>query len=72
MGDVEHEIAATVIIVADEGGTCWYAFHNLDQTHVDAVRDQPVEDHLSEGIVTNRTHKDASSVRPRGLIDEYA
>jgi hypothetical protein len=72
MGDVENEIAAAIVIVADKGGACRHALHNPDKLDIHAVLRQPVDNDLPKGVVPDRADKDAVGARPRRLINENA
>src|SRR6185437_16763287 len=68
--DVEHEIAAAVVIVADEGRTGRHAGNDIDQVGRNAVPGETVEQHLAESIVADGTGEKSVRADPGGLVDE--
>ena len=72
MRNVEHEVAAAVVVVADEGGAGRHTLHDLDQTGINAIGDEAIEDDLAKGIIADRADKDAGGTGTRRLIDEDA
>ena len=61
--DVVDEIAAAVVIVADEGRAGRNAVARARSVAVDAMLDQPVDNDVAESVVADRA--DENAVRPR-------
>src|SRR5579859_2013178 len=70
MSDIEDEVPAAVIIVADECGARRNFVDAANERSVDAVGRKPVKDHIAKGVATCRADEDAVRTDLRRLIDE--
>src|SRR5262249_30706427 len=70
--DVVDEVAAAVVVVADEGRAGRCLGHARNPIAVNSMLDQAVDDDEAKSVVTDCSDKNAIGAHLRGLIDEDA
>jgi hypothetical protein len=68
--DIIDKIPASIVVVADEGGSGGNAFHRPDQSGVDAIVSEPLNHDRAKSVIADRANENTVPSRARRLIDE--